>query len=197
MPEVQGTKYCACCQQTKPLKEFYRDRSRPDGHMPACKVCVNWRNKDYLRRSGWKRRKDRRRDPKKVRADNAKYRQKYPEKCRQRMRAWYVANTEHVREYGRQRREMDPGRHAAEDSVYRERKRAAEGHYTPREWQDLCNEYGNCCAYCRRPRPLTRHHVVPLSKGGTNWISNILPACASCNSKIGTQIKWPWDPFAI
>lgn len=33
--------------------------------------------------------------------------------------------------------------------------------------------------------PLTRDHVIPLSAGGSNDISNIVPACLRCNQTKG------------
>lgn len=35
--------------------------------------------------------------------------------------------------------------------------------------------------YCNEELPLTNDHVVPLSRGGSNNIDNILPACKGCN----------------
>ena len=37
------------------------------------------------------------------------------------------------------------------------------------------------CAYDSAPGPLHADHRLPLARGGTNEISNILPACARCN----------------
>lgn len=37
------------------------------------------------------------------------------------------------------------------------------------------------CAYCGRERHLNKDHVVPVSKGGTDWPTNILWVCVPCN----------------
>lgn len=71
-------------------------------------------------------------------------------------------------------------------SIKRARKRNAEGQFTEEEWINLKREYGNRCPSCNLSEPgvkLTVDHVIPLSQGGTNWISNIQPLCRSCNSK--------------
>lgn len=51
-----------------------------------------------------------------------------------------------------------------------------------RDWRRLVARHGGRCAYCREVKPLTRDHVIPVSKGGRHAIGNILPACQSCNS---------------
>jgi 5-methylcytosine-specific restriction endonuclease McrA len=60
----------------------------------------------------------------------------------------------------------------------------AEGTFTVDEWLQVLEDFDYCCAYCgvQLDAP-TMDHVVPLSKGGTNDIDNIVPACKSCNSR--------------
>lgn len=65
------------------------------------------------------------------------------------------------------------------------RERGAEGSHTLEEWQDLKAEFDNRCAFCRKGKPLTKDHIIPLAEGGTDYIDNIQPLCRNCNSK-----KW-------
>ena len=57
------------------------------------------------------------------------------------------------------------------------------GSHTLAEWQQLCDLWAHCCAYCGEAKKLTRDHKLPLSRGGTDDITNLVPACKSCNSK--------------
>ena len=81
----------------------------------------------------------------------------------------------------------------------RARKLASEGSFTTKEWEDLLSKHP-CCPGCGRewdqiPPPsnresvITRDHIVPLSKGGSNYIENIQPLCYSCNSSKGDRIS--------
>jgi 5-methylcytosine-specific restriction endonuclease McrA len=42
-------------------------------------------------------------------------------------------------------------------------------------------QFDNCCAYCGAAGDMQIEHVVPISKGGTHAIGNIVPACQACN----------------
>jgi 5-methylcytosine-specific restriction endonuclease McrA len=59
----------------------------------------------------------------------------------------------------------------------------APGTYTWTEVIKLYLLFDRCCAYCQQrtddPEP---DHVVPLSRGGGNSVTNILPSCKACNS---------------
>ena len=79
----------------------------------------------------------------------------------------------------------------------RARKLASEGSFTTKEWEDLLSKHP-CCPGCGRewsqiPPPsnresvITRDHIEPISKGGSNYIENIQPLCYSCNSKKGDR----------
>lgn len=53
-------------------------------------------------------------------------------------------------------------------------------------------EFGHRCAYCRASGDLQIEHVIPISKGGTNDLGNIVPACRSCNSSKRSRDAHEW-----
>lgn len=68
----------------------------------------------------------------------------------------------------------------------RVRKAGAPGAHTDQEWFALVAYFRHACVYCGDVVPLTRDHIIPLSRTElhpTNDIANILPACAPCNSR--------------
>lgn len=48
------------------------------------------------------------------------------------------------------------------------------------------------CIYCGSTENLTFDHLIPVSEGGSDTISNQVPACQSCNSSKGARdvIEW-------
>jgi 5-methylcytosine-specific restriction endonuclease McrA len=51
------------------------------------------------------------------------------------------------------------------------------------------------CEFCGRPQAvlkarecLTRDHLVPLSRGGTNAWTNVVTACSTCNARKGNHL---------
>lgn len=63
------------------------------------------------------------------------------------------------------------------------RKLTNGGSHTLAERQEKFARLGNVCYYCGDAKRLTVDHDIPLVRGGTDDISNILPACKSCNSR--------------
>jgi 5-methylcytosine-specific restriction endonuclease McrA len=60
--------------------------------------------------------------------------------------------------------------------------------FTEAQWRAMKDFYDHRCAYCgKKPKRLTQDHITPLSKGGSHTLSNIVPACRSCNSSKGTK----------
>jgi 5-methylcytosine-specific restriction endonuclease McrA len=59
-------------------------------------------------------------------------------------------------------------------------------------------QFDHCCAYCGAGGELHIEHVVPISKGGTHALGNVVPACESCNYSKTTHEVESWyrsQPF--
>lgn len=57
--------------------------------------------------------------------------------------------------------------------------------FTADQWSALIEAWGGC-AYCREPgSSYTRDCMLPISRGGRYTLTNVVPACASCNAS-----KW-------
>ena len=65
------------------------------------------------------------------------------------------------------------------------REKGAIGSHTLEEWEKLKAKYNYQCAICGKKTTLTKDHIIPLLRGGTDYIWNIQPLCKNCNSK-----KW-------
>lgn len=47
----------------------------------------------------------------------------------------------------------------------------------------------------RRHRPMTVDHKVPIDRGGTNDVENLVPSCATCNEHHGNCVVAPGEPI--
>lgn len=101
-------------------------------------------------------------------------------------RARYLADTAGYCKRAAEYRKANPVKVLICFHAWRGAREGAEGSFTVAEWIDLCNRFGNKCLACGKPE-VTVDHVVPLSKGGSNDISNIQPLCMSCNQKKHVQ----------
>jgi 5-methylcytosine-specific restriction endonuclease McrA len=102
------------------------------------------------------------------------------EKINQRVKAWGKANPEKLRELRR---------------VWRINRRAVElaapGRTTTEQLAARLTFYGERCWMCGAPWE-DWDHVIPLSRGGSNWPANLRPACAPCNGR-----KWAHKPVVL
>lgn len=173
---------CAKCKEQKDLTAFYADKSRLLGRGYICKVCSR------ARLAAWQKG-----NPEKLAVYHRKHYQKNREHCKQKSAEYRSKNPEQVKAAVRNWRAANPDR-VQEHNVKRlKRLKENGGSFTPKEWKQKCEQFSGSCAYCGQRKKLTVHHVVPVSKGGPNTIQNCVPACGSCNSKIGTKTVQPGE----
>ncbi len=98
----------------------------------------------------------------------------------------YERHAEERRRYSLEYYRLHPEKSIETTNRRRARKLAAGGTHTEEQWQSLKAFYNHKCLCCGKREPeirLTRDHVIPLTKGGTDSIDNVQPLCARCNSK--------------
>lgn len=160
-------KACSQCGDPQPLENFHRDKNKPGGRRAECKQCISTRRKLYGKAN---------RD--KLTAKTLEWRERNPDRYRE------IARASDKRVY---HRDIETGRARSRKKARLRRIRRAQcsGSHTWKEWQDIVKQYGNQCLKCHTPgdaNTLTEDHVVPISKGGSDYIDNIQPLCKSCNS---------------
>lgn len=131
----------------------------------------------------------------KIKEYKGKRYQENAEDFRVQKRIYYQENGEAIKLRRKELRKLHPERFISADKAQVAKKRArklqAEGSFSPDEWLELKRKYNFACLCCGKREPdicLTVDHVVPLVKGGTNYIDNIQPLCVSCNSRKHSKI---------
>ena len=178
-------KLCTACEQIKPLTDFHPHKGNRDGYRNQCKACrcayfrdryaTNEEYRDHhLSRNRQHRNERYHNDP------------EYQQAEQSRVSANKKRFHEHIRRHQRSRYKNSSDFRAYRISLNNKR-RAHEGSYTENEWRRLCEYFDHRCVCCGLEKPLTRDHVIPVTKGGTSYIWNMQPLCGICNSAKGTK----------
>jgi hypothetical protein len=148
------------------------NEENPDYHKEYRKI-----HHEELIKKGEKYRKE---NPNYNKEFGKKYRKENPEKNKESKKKWKINHPEQIKNNKRKRRNLEYN---------------ANGYHTERQWLEKKMYHGDKCYYCGIPESelknkykcklwwkLTEDHRKALSKNGSDWISNIVPACVSCNS---------------
>lgn len=193
-PQPPATeKRCTQCGVVKPLDAFAPRGDRPHVLRSECIGCKNAAKRSYRERN-----RDR------INEREARYRDEHRADVRTRCRQWHRDHPERSAEIRRESRARHPERirsynhayqqqHADRYRAYWNARRARMlgngGSYTPEEWEALKDRYSYRCLCCgATDRPLTADHIVPVTRGGHGYITNIQPLCQPCNSSKGNRI---------
>ena len=165
-------KKCNRCGLEKELEEFYKGKRYKDGHYTTCKSCINERGKQRLHDS---QAHEKHKMVVKLWYENHK------DEVQTRGKAYRSNHREQYREYNRQWQRRNPDkcrdkRHA----------RRALGEF-PKDFKLMSH-----CWVCLSTENLQVDHILPVSRGGTNDISNLTTLCGSCNSSKNNLTYSEW-----
>ncbi len=201
-----GSKVCRGCSIVlveKGLDEYYAAARNLDGRMGKCKACVKSsvrENRRSRKQQCAEYERSRANLPHRVEA-RRKCQEEHKERIVEYKRAWTRANgartITYKRAYYEQKREEVIARStewagnnpqkvkqfkANNGRKRRAAKHASRGNFTAKQFEELCERYGNKCLSCGATGVvLEADHVIPLTKGGSDAIDNIQPLCGACN----------------
>jgi 5-methylcytosine-specific restriction endonuclease McrA len=180
-------KVCTRCKTWQPFSLFKKKAKYIDG-VSWCRSCEAAASREYHAKHAEEIR---------VKAvaryyDNHDANLRYMEQYRKgKRREWYERNIEKMREYDRKRRlsHREKERHRGCMRYFERCKRMKKngGSHTLEQWQELCARYDFRCLKCGEKKPLSADHIIPVSRGGTNDISNLQPLCRPCNTSKGAK----------
>lgn len=168
-------KQCKTCKEYKATTDFYKAVCK-SGLSANCKICLNKREKE-LRSTP---------TTKKARSEYLKkYRTENPERMKKLYKRAKKKRTESGQdaEWARQRR-------ACKIS-------SSDGTVTIDALANLLTHQNNNCYYCGSTLDTDKHldHYIPLSKGGTHSINNVVWSCPKCN--LTKNATLPWNSFPV
>ena len=182
-------KTCPGCSQELSSDSFYKNSARKDGIDSHCKQCSSTRKKKF-----------RENNPGHFSDRDKEYRNQdgYKEKQKERTSKWYVKNKDKSLENGRAWKKLNLERARELDRMKSHKRRALKlnnGHF-PYTEQQVLETYGTDCNICNLPIDLNAarqvgkpgwenglhiDHLLPISKGGPDILSNVRATHGLCN----------------
>lgn len=208
-------KRCTQCDHFFPATPafFQRDVSHKDGLRSSCKLCTKFRTKVSREAHKEDIRERRKRyqathretiaahkkqwqQGEAYKAYQKRYHQEHKDVISQQSRRRYEARREELCECQRRYLRTEQGRIVGKAHRHKRKaqKRASQGRYTSQELKAQMYRQKSRCYYCKTKLGETWHadHVVPLARGGTNEISNIVIACPACNMHKQARLPHEW-----
>lgn len=211
-------KRCSGCGTTYPAtaEYYHRDKQRPDGFYPRCKVCESARRSNYLKSLQHPDNAEKLRQHKLMQREaDLRRHAAHGDKRRALCRQYHAANAEKVRERHRNyiashpeiryhikypERALDSSRRFRANNPEKRRLwkllRRAAGTVTAKDLKLLWGQQNGCCAYCgnvlQKGKMMHVDHIRPVSQGGKSDIENLCLACPRCNLEKSDRTPQEW-----
>lgn len=160
-------KICSTCKKAQPTKEYSVCNKVKSGLMARCKTCEKIRHKkDY--QSDKEYIKDRERS---YRINNYNLRLEIERKSR-------YKNKEKVR--------------PAKNARQRIRNKVIQGGVYLILDKELRKVYNSPCFQCGSMKDQSLDHIIPISRGGSHSVGNIMTLCLPCNKSKNAKLLVEW-----
>jgi hypothetical protein len=201
---MNNYKCCTRCNKTHPATEeyFYKHKECAGGLNTRCKECMNeinrkWRENNKEKWRGYFN-KYRQENPEKELETCRKYRAENPDRILKAVQKYRENNREKTREATHKWEQNNPERKREKSRRSTENRRArklqAKGHFMAGDIQLQYKKQNGLCYWCDKELNGKYHidHVIPLSRGGTNYPDNLVCSCAKCNCSKSNKLPNEW-----
>lgn len=210
-----GYLQCGHCASVLPATDefFHRNHKQRLGFQTICRDCKKTDDAKYLAEHRQENKEYGKKRYREKKEEYRLYKQTNAEKIAQQKREWRKNNPDKVKQHKRNDAKRNPEsaqirrdrwikKHPAIVRFYanvrRERFMGAEGTFTDEDIHQIYEEQNGKCAYCGIsiyfdiPHDVHIDHIQPLSRGGSNWPSNLALACADCNHSKSNSTLSEW-----
>lgn len=209
---MEDKKVCTQCNTEKEFNEFNKRKASKDGLQNKCRACKKYyqlENRDYIlsqQREHYRSNKEEKllkckeyyyENIEKINIRHKLYNESHKERIKETCKEYYLANRErklqYVVEYQRNRKKNDPDfklRCQLTTSNWIHLKRSLDKNKSSSsKIINLFEIQDYKCVYCKIDISKKYHieHLIPLSKGGSNLITNLALACPNCNLSKGNK----------
>lgn len=197
-------KICNCCKEEKEYSEFPKKSSTADGYYGFCKSCKSTKDKEYREKNaGALEAKRKEKYYKDHESTLKKTRERYhnaSEETKEKRKSTKVEYNKNASEEVKNNKKLydkayfssEQGKLVTLRSIHKRRAQklsTSDNSITNKALENLKISQDYKCVYCdcnlefSSSKAVHLDHVVPLSKGGSHTLSNVVWTCASCNLK--------------
>ncbi len=208
---MNKTKICDKCKEDKSIFDFTKCNQSPDGFGYYCKSCRKKMKHKYYEANKERlllkqhnyyfdhsdqvktyQKKYGNLNKEKITERKKSYRTKNIDAIKAKKVSYYLDNRDHIlnKSHNYYLTMKDDDSFKIKRKIRKYRRKTSEknaGHFTPTEWKEVLEKYGEACLHCGSTEHITIDHVIPLIKGGPNTKDNLQPLCLTCNCSKGTK----------
>jgi 5-methylcytosine-specific restriction endonuclease McrA len=172
-------KTCSKCKQIKTFDEFTNHKSHADGKTSQCRTCIaktkRQKYKNDLQKSKIANKANYVKHKEKRLVYAKTHRKPYDKQAAELGRKWRSENKELMAFYQRARRAK-----IKNNSIY---------YVSSKELKKLKN---SPCFYCGNNDLIEIDHIIPIARGGSHGIGNLISACRGCNRSRQDKTIMEW-----